>query len=146
MTARLLAVAVAGGGWRRGDGTVVRQLSTGGSAVVPQAVTFTVGFVGMGPKVVDWEYVSELGKRIERSANETMPQASRLAAEAQEAMMGAGQGGGMFVVASFFFGSEYVEQSFQIKQEISAELNDAAQATSRNWEATEERNTFREGE
>ncbi|WP_157181538.1 hypothetical protein [Actinopolymorpha alba] len=100
----------------------------------------------MGPKVVDWEYVSELGKRIERSANETMPQASRLAAEAQEAMMGAGQGGGMFVVASFFFGSEYVEQSFQIKQEISAELNDAAQATSRNWEATEERNTFREGE
>jgi hypothetical protein len=100
----------------------------------------------MAPKVVDWDYVSDLGKRIERSANDTMPKASRLAAEAQEAMMSAGQGGGMFVVASFFFGSEYVEQSFKIKQEVSAEVNAAAQKTSRNWEATEVVNTIRDGE
>ncbi|MEQ4207814.1 hypothetical protein ABN028_18470 [Actinopolymorpha sp. B17G11] len=99
----------------------------------------------MGPRAVDWDYVSQLGKRIERSANDTMPQASRLAADAQDAMMAAGQGGGMFVVASFFFGSEYVEQSFQIKQEISAEINDAAQKTSRNWEATEVNSTIRDG-
>jgi hypothetical protein len=100
----------------------------------------------MGPRAIDWTYVSELGKRIERSANATMPRASRLAAEAQEAMMGAGQGGGMFVVASFFFGSEYVEQSFKIKQEVSAEINEAAQKTSRNWEATERNSTIEVGE
>jgi hypothetical protein len=52
----------------------------------------------------------------------------------------------MFVVASFFFGSEYVEQSFKIKQEVSAEVNAAAQKTSRNWEATEVVNTIRDGE
>lgn len=91
----------------------------------------------MAPKVVDWNFVSALGKRIERSAAAKMPQANRLAAEAQTAMMGAGSGGGMFVVASFFFGSEYVEQSYQIKQEVSVEINAAAQATSRNWEKAE---------
>ncbi len=84
-------------------------------------------------KRVDWEFVSELGKRIERSAQAHMPRAKQLAAEAQNDMMGAGSGGGMFVVAAFFFGAEYVERSFEIKQEVSVEINEAAQKTSKNW-------------
>jgi hypothetical protein len=88
-------------------------------------------------KKVNWAYVSDLGKRIERSAEAHMPRAKQLAADAQNDMMSAGSGGGMFVVASFFFGAEYVERSYEIKQEVSVEINNAAQKTSKIWEAAE---------
>lgn len=94
-------------------------------------------------KAVDWQYVSNLGKRIEESASAHMPGASRHAADAQDEMMSAASGGGLLVVLAFFFASEYLEQSFKIKQEVAGELNNAAQNTSKNWKATSDATTVR---
>ncbi|GAA2760137.1 hypothetical protein ACWDWO_24780 [Actinopolymorpha singaporensis] len=99
----------------------------------------------MGSKAVDWEFVSDLGKRLQRSADDTLPDASRKCADAQTTMMDAGQGGGLLVVMSFFFAAAFLEDSLERKQTVAGELNRGAQACSRNWEATEKVNSFHVG-
>ncbi|MGH3491171.1 MAG: hypothetical protein ACRDP8_25045 [Actinopolymorphaceae bacterium] len=99
----------------------------------------------MGSNAVDWQFVSDLGKRVQRSADGALPQASRQCADAQSTMMDAGQGGGLLVVMSFFFASAFLEDSLERKQKVAGQLNEGAQACSRNWEAIEETNTLQPG-
>jgi hypothetical protein len=89
-------------------------------------------------KVFDFDFVSELGKKIEAGADDHLPEAQQLAAEAQELMQGAGQAGGILVVIGFFFGSEYLEHSWESKREEAGELNRGAQTAVERLQATEE--------
>lgn len=95
------------------------------------------------PKAVDWTFVSDLGKRIQGSADDTLPPASRLCATAQSTMMDAGQGGGLLVVLSFFFAAAFLEDSLERKQTVAQQLNEGAQKCSKNWEAVEDMNRIR---
>lgn len=89
-------------------------------------------------KVIDRDFVRNLGKGIQRSADESLPQASRLASQAADSMQAAGQSGGIAVAAAFFFACEYTANAWARKQEDAESVNDAAQRIADNWEATEE--------
>jgi hypothetical protein len=89
-------------------------------------------------KVFDFDFVGGLGKKIQAGADDNLPEAQQLAAEAQELMQGAGQGGGILVVIGFFFGSEYLEKSWESKQQEAGELNQGAQTAVQRLRAVEE--------
>ncbi|MET9022378.1 hypothetical protein ABZV93_20590 [Actinopolymorpha sp. NPDC004070] len=95
------------------------------------------------PKVIDRAYIRGLGRDIDRTAGDAVPSAKRLAGEAQDLMMGAGQGGGLLVVLAFFFASEYAEQAWDTKLTDAGKLDQAAQKIAEHWHTTEERNTIR---
>lgn len=97
--------------------------------------------VGVG-KVIDREFVRDLGKKIESSSDESVPGAKQAAVQAQETMQTAGQGGGLAVAAAFYFASSYVELTWETKHEEAATLNDAAQRIAKNWDEVEINHTI----
>jgi hypothetical protein len=89
-------------------------------------------------KLIDRDFVRNLGKGIQRSADESLPQASQLAGQAADSMQAAGQSGGIAVAAAFFFACEYTANAWARKQEDAESVNNAAQRIADNWQATEE--------
>lgn len=91
----------------------------------------------MTDKVFDYEFVSRLGRNIETAASDALPDAKNRASEGIDTMMGAGQAGGILVAVGFFLASEYLENTWETKQEQAAEMNQVAQRFVRNWQETE---------
>jgi hypothetical protein len=91
-----------------------------------------------GTRVIDRAFIERLGRNIEQSANDHLPQASRDAAQASDLMTTAGQGGGLLVVLAFFFAAEYVEEAWRTKTGTAQTLNEAAQRIATRWRAVEE--------
>ena len=94
-------------------------------------------------RVIDREFIRDLGRNIDRAAEADLPSAKSSARDAQDAMMGAGQAGGLLAVMGFFFASEYCEHAWQTKLEEAGTLDEGAQRVAQNWQTVEEGNTFR---
>jgi hypothetical protein len=92
----------------------------------------------VGEKVIDQDFVENLGKNIQRSADSSLPTAAQQAGSAADTMQGAGQSGGMAVAATFYFACEYVANAWARKQEDAEDLNNAAQKIAENWRTVEE--------
>lgn len=92
-------------------------------------------------KVIDRDFIRDLGKNIERSADANLPGAARSAASAVQTMQGAGQSGGMLVAAAFFFACEYTQATWDRKNEDAEAMNQAVQKIAANWQAVEDFST-----
>ncbi len=91
--------------------------------------------------MIDRDFIRNLGKNIERSADANLPGAARSAASAVQTMQGAGQSGGIMVAAAFFFACEYTDAACLRKQEDAASLNKAVQKIADDWQAVEDHHT-----
>jgi hypothetical protein len=91
-------------------------------------------------RIIDADFITQLGKDIQAAADRTLPEASRLAADAQNAMMGAGQAGGLLAVVGFLVASEYAEHAWATKQATAAELNTGLARIAQNWRDVEQAN------
>lgn len=89
----------------------VSLLCTGSAVATGHATGALALAPGMGDKIIDVEFIRELGKKIATAGDAHLPTATTQAQSAQTAMFTAGQAGGLLVVLGFFFAAEYVEHA-----------------------------------
>lgn len=89
-------------------------------------------------KVIDRAFIEQLGQNIEDSGSRHLPGAKSDAATAADLMTSAGQGGGLLVVAAFFFATEYVQGAWETKKGTTETLNAGAKRIAKNWRSVEE--------
>lgn len=94
----------------------------------------------MGDKIIDAEFIRNLGKKIATAGDTHLPTAVTDAQSAQASMATAGQAGGLLVVLGFFFAAEYVEHAWDTKHGTADDLNSAAQIIATNWHDVEQLN------
>lgn len=94
----------------------------------------------MGDKIIDAEFIGNLGKKIAAAGDAHLPTATTNAQSAQTSMYTAGQAGGLLVVLGFFFAAEYVEHAWETKHGTSEDLSSAAQIIATNWHDVEQLN------
>lgn len=94
----------------------------------------------MGDKIIDAEFIRQLGKKIATSGDAHLPTATTQAQAAQTAMFTAGQAGGLLVVLGFFFAAEYTEHAWETKHTTATDLSAAAQRIATNWHDVEQLN------
>jgi hypothetical protein len=91
-------------------------------------------------RTIDAEFITQLGKDIQAAADLHLPEARRLATDAQTTMMGAGQAGGLLAVVGFLFASEYAEHAWETKEQTAAEFSAGLARIAQNWRDVEQAN------
>ena len=92
-------------------------------------------------RTIDAEFIAQLGKDIQAAADQHLPEARRLAADAQTAMIGAGQAGGLLAVVGFLVASEYAEYAWETKEQTASDLCTGLSRIAQNWCDVEQANT-----
>jgi hypothetical protein len=93
-----------------------------------------------GTKTIDAEFIAQLGKDIQAASDQCLPEAARLAGDAQATMAGAGQAGGLLAVVGFLFASEYAEHAWGTKEKTATDFRTGLARISQNWNDVEQAN------
>lgn len=105
----------------------VSLLCTGSAVATGHATGALALAPGMGDKIIDVEFIRELGKKIATAGDAHLPTATTQAQSAQTAMFTAGQAGGLLVVLGFFFAARIRRTRWGTKHGTAEDLSTAAQ-------------------